>query len=444
MTATNTTCGPGRDPAHGTALRNSRSLRKFLRHRTAVASLLVIAIYMATAFLLLLTGWISLDDTTERVGPKLLPGFGIHPTPTGRLENAEWLIDRISSLTERRNAEAALREFNDLGDRRVADVPISELQQRIDHCWSLFDGLTEIEDPDAVLAGTERADGTPSAMSSQQLQASLLELEQAVEGLLQPLTPAEQRSRNLQLLLGTDRQGRSVFYRGIYSIRVAILVGLITGLLSVTFGTMAGLLAGFFGGWVDHVVTWLYSTFASIPNIVLLILLAFMFEGGHVDRILNGLTGGLLSKLTNRRLDETLIPVYIALAATFWIGPCRVIRGEVLKLRELEYVQAAVVMGFGRTRILLRHILPNVSHLMLINFSLLFIGAIKTEVILSFLNLGVREGPSWGIMISQSAPEVVSGFFWQIGTATVLMFCLVLAFNILSDALQDILDPKHV
>jgi len=192
-------------------------------------------------------------------------------------------------------------------------------------------------------------------------------------------------------------------------------------------------------------ITWLYSTFASIPNIVLLILLVYVFREGTIDQMINDNTGNLLEKLLGgSRLDATLIPVYVAFCATFWIGPCRIIRGETLKLREQEYVQAAQVLGYSRMRILFRHLLPNVTHLLLINFSLLFIGAIKSEVILSFLGLGVQEGTSWGLMISAAKDEVVNGNFWQIGVATAFMFVLVLAFNILSDAMQDILDPKHV
>ncbi|MCA9059044.1 MAG: ABC transporter permease, partial [Planctomycetaceae bacterium] len=120
------------------------------------------------------------------------------------------------------------------------------------------------------------------------------------------------------------------------------------------------------------------------------------------------------------------------------------VRGETMRIREQEYIQAATVLGFGRLRILFRHVLPNVTYLMLINFSLLFVGAIKSEVILSFLGLGVKNVPSWGIMIRDAKYEVTNGFFWQIGAATAFMFVLVLAFNILSDALQDILDPRHV
>ncbi|MCH2595452.1 MAG: ABC transporter permease, partial [Pirellulales bacterium] len=166
----------------------------------------------------------------------------------------------------------------------------------------------------------------------------------------------------------------------------------------------------------------------SIPNLVLLVVIAFAFSDSESDA------------------KDTLLPVYIAFCATFWIGTCRVIRGETMKLKELEYVQAARTAGFGSMRVLFRHVLPNTSHLMLINFSLLLIGAIKSEVILSFLGLGVKSQPSWGIMIRDAGNngDVMTGFFWQIGTATVFMFFLVLAFNILSDALQDAFDPKHL
>ncbi|MAT15444.1 MAG: peptide ABC transporter permease, partial [Planctomyces sp.] len=162
---------------------------------------------------------------------------------------------------------------------------------------------------------------------------------------------------------------------------------------------------------------------------VLLVLLAYMFK----DLSIKG-----------TELGNTLLPVYVAFCATYWIGVCRVIRGETIKIRDLEYVQATRVLGFSKFYTLWRHIWPNVSHLMLINFSLLFIGAIKSEVILSFLGLGVKNVPSWGIMISQSTPEVVNGFFWQIGAATGFMFLLVVSFNIVADFLQDVFDPKHL
>lgn len=238
----------------------------------------------------------------------------------------------------------------------------------------------------------------------------------------------------LRTLLGTDRQGRSILIRAIYSAKIAVQVGVVAALISVVFGSIVGAAAAFFGGWVDHAVIWVYTTLSSIPYLVLLTLLAFVFQASDWT----------LPWDPSVRISTTLIPLYTAFCLTFWIGPARVIRGEALKIKELEYVQAATAIGFGRPYILLKHILPNTAHLMFINFSLLFIAAIKSEVVLTFLGLGLKEGASWGIMISQAIPEVVTGFFWQIGAATAFMLVLVLAFNILSDALQDAFDPKHV
>ena len=227
-----------------------------------------------------------------------------------------------------------------------------------------------------------------------------------------------------RMMLGTDQQGRSIMLRALYSAKVAIQVGVVVSFVAVLFGSLIGAAAGYFGGITDHAVIWLYSTFSSIPYLVLLVVLAFMFTGSM--------------------FEGTLVPLYVAFSLTYWIGPCRVTRGETLKLRSLDYVQAAQALGASKWRILTRHIIPNTSHLMFINMSLLFIGAIKGEVVLTFLGLGLKNGASWGIMISQSKPEVVAGFFWQIGAATFFMFVLVLAFNVLTDALQDAFDPKHV
>ncbi len=228
----------------------------------------------------------------------------------------------------------------------------------------------------------------------------------------------------LRMMLGTDQQGRSILLRGLYSAKIAIQVGVVVSVIAVLFGSLIGAAAGYFGGFLDHMVIWLYSTFSSIPYLVLLVVLAFMFTGSI--------------------FEGSLVPLYVAFSLTFWIGPCRVTRGEALKLRSLDYVQAAQALGASNWRILTRHIIPNTSHLIFINMSLLFIGAIKGEVVLTFLGLGLKEGASWGIMINQSKSEVVSGFFWQIGAATFFMFVLVLAFNVLTDALQDAFDPKHV
>jgi peptide/nickel transport system permease protein len=217
--------------------------------------------------------------------------------------------------------------------------------------------------------------------------------------------------------LGTDRQGRDVLARTLYGAKIALSVGGLTALISVFVGAALGIIAGWFHGKVDALIVWLYSTVQSIPSILLLIAVAYIAG--------RGLTG-----------------VLIAFCATYWVTPCRVIRGEVLKIRDAEYVLAARALGYGTWRILGRHVLPNTMHLVLVNFALIFVTAIKAEVILSYLGLGIQGEPSWGTMIQQARGELINGFFWQIGAASIAMFILVLAFNIFADALQDALDPK--
>jgi peptide/nickel transport system permease protein len=388
----------------------SRGMRKFRRDRLAVAASCVIGVYLAIAVAIFFFGLVTEEETFARVGPNNDVGFLEQPTLEQRVHHLEFYLEKPYEAAESREPEKALARIDYAGATVIEATP-DELIERIDPLWETFDELIELLEEE-VLADD------PEAL------ARLAELEAEAASLYVRPEGYAAWGHRLARFLGTDRQGRSIFLRALYSIKVAAQIGLVAAFVSVLIGTILGGAAAFFGGWVDHMIVWLYSTFAAIPYIVLLMVLAAIF--------------------LNTELDGTLVPVYTAFCLTFWIGPCRLIRGEVMKLRELEYVEAATAVGFGRMRILLNHIIPNTAHLMFINFSLLFIGAIKAEVILSFLGLGVKNEPSWGVMINQSKTEVLNGFFWQIGTATAFMFVLVLAFNILSDALQDAFDPKHV
>ncbi len=384
-----------------------RGMRKFSRSKLGLAALAVILVYLGIAGLVGLGGVITLDETLERASANSLPGLGVAPSGETRIEAAEFHLNQVDALLRRRDPQRAVAEF-DLCRLRVANLPLAELRARVDAGFALYDALSEVEDLEQGGA----------------VAAQLAALEERAMAVYLMPTGLDAAWRSLALSLGTDRQGRSIALRALYSVKVAVQVGLVTALIAVLLGTLLGAAAAFFGSWVDHLVIWLYSTFSGIPYLVLLTVLVYAFTGTV--------------------FDGTLVPLYAAFSMTFWIGPCRVVRGEVLKLKELEYVQAATAVGFSRLYILVRHVVPNTAHLMFIYFSLLFIAAIKSEVILSFLGLGVKKGPSWGIMISQSKQEVINGFFWQIGAATFFMFGLVLAFNILTDALQDAFDPKHV
>jgi ABC-type dipeptide/oligopeptide/nickel transport system permease subunit len=222
---------------------------------------------------------------------------------------------------------------------------------------------------------------------------------------------------SLENLFGTDIFGRSVLLKVIRGTQVAMSVGVAASIIAIPIGVLLGALAGYFGGWIDDFVTWLYTTFSSVPNIMLLISITLI-------------------------LGKGIVAVYIALGATSWVTLCRLIRGEVMKHKEREYVQAASAIGGGHFRKLFRHILPNVSHIIIINTSAQFQIAIKSEVILSYLGLGVQGEPSWGTMIDDAKLELVRGVWWQLAGATFAMFFILLAFNILSDALRDALDPK--
>ncbi len=220
-----------------------------------------------------------------------------------------------------------------------------------------------------------------------------------------------------ELLLGTDLFGRSVLYKVLHGTRIAMSVGLMSSLLSIPVGVILGATAGYFGGWIDDCIVWFYTTISSIPNIMLLIAVTFV-------------------------LGKGLTAMYVALGITAWVGLARVMRGEFIKHKSRDYVVAAESIGAGLFRRIFRHILPNVSHFIIINLSIQFISAIKSEVILSFLGLGVQGQPSWGVMIDDAKLELSRGVWWQLAGASFAMFFVVLAFNLLGDSLRDALDPK--
>lgn len=220
-----------------------------------------------------------------------------------------------------------------------------------------------------------------------------------------------------EFVFGTDIFGRSVFWKVVKAAETAVAIGLATAAIAIVIGTLLGMVAGYFGGLIDEIIVWFYTTFSSIPSIMLLVSIAFIMGKGTST-------------------------VFISLGITSWVGLCRIVRGEVMKHKDREYAQAASALGASNTRKLFKHILPNISHVLIINFSLTFEAAIKAEVILSYLGLGVQGRPSWGTMIDDSKLELARGVWWQLGAATLAMFIIVLAFNILGDALRDALDPK--
>jgi peptide/nickel transport system permease protein len=217
--------------------------------------------------------------------------------------------------------------------------------------------------------------------------------------------------------LGTDILGRDVLHLTLKGVRIALLIGGLTSLIVIPLALVLGVSAGYFGGRIDDIVFFLMSVLASIPSLLLLIALIMALGRGPVQ-------------------------VCIAMGVTSWVGFCRVVRGETLKLRELDYVQAARALGASELRIVWRHVVPNLMHLVVITFVLLFSGLVLSEAILAWLGIGI-DG-SWGQMIDQARDELARDpiISWNLLAASTALFGLILAVNRLGDAVRDILDPR--
>ncbi|MBE7413975.1 MAG: ABC transporter permease [Deltaproteobacteria bacterium] len=242
--------------------------------------------------------------------------------------------------------------------------------------------------------------------------------------------------------LGTDKVGNDVFFNALKGIRTAVVIGAGTTLIIVPFAIFFGVVAGYFGGILDDIVQYIYTTLASIPGVLLIV--AFMLLFGTT-----GYQGGLISEgqlsLGVFVFNDRLFWLALILGITSWTDLCRLIRGETLKLRELEYVQASRAFGVSRPGIIYRHIVPNVMHLVLITFVLQFSALVLAEAILSYIGIGV--GPqmgSWGNMINTSRLELSMDpvVWWNLTASFLFMFGLVLPANIFGDAVRDALDPR--
>jgi len=239
---------------------------------------------------------------------------------------------------------------------------------------------------------------------------------------------------SLQHWLGTNYAGKDNLLLVAQGTRIAFEIGLLTSLIVIPIGFVLGAFAGYFGRKTDAVITYLFSVVGSIPDILLIIGIAYVVHGA-VER------SSAMQTLT-RSIDSGLLSVCVAMGFTGWVGLCRLIRGEYLKHRDRQYVLAARALGVSHLGIMFRHIAPNVLHIVIINFSLRFPGLILTEVVLSFLGVGIANEPSWGAIINDAKQRLWLGNWWELAGATAAMFFLVLALNLFGDALRDALDPK--
>ncbi len=240
-------------------------------------------------------------------------------------------------------------------------------------------------------------------------------------------------------VLGTDKVGEDVFYQAIKSIRTGLVIGTLTTLIMLPLAIIFGILAGFFQGWIDDLIQYLYTTLNSIPSVLLIaaaILMVQVYMANHEEAFTSIIV----------RADLRLLFLCMILGVTSWTGLCRLLRAETLKLREMDYVQAAYALGVKPVTILSRHILPNVMHIVLISVVLDFSSLVLAEAVLSYINIGVDPTTySWGNMINGARLEMAREpmVWWSLSAAFIFMLALVLAANLFADTVQQAFDPRR-
>ncbi len=219
---------------------------------------------------------------------------------------------------------------------------------------------------------------------------------------------------------GTNMLGQDILQRTLFGTATAFEIGLSVTLFSTVLGTVMGALAGWYSqGWLDELILWIKGVLDSIPFYLFAAAISFALQGHSLT-------------------------MHLAMIVTFWTTTARIIRGEVIRIKQSSYVEASRAIGLPVIKILFRHVLPNTFHVLLVQATIVFVAAVNTEVILSFLGLGIQDGVSWGMMLSTSTHEVLAGHFGNFVAAGASLFILLMGFNLLADALQDALDTRRI
>ncbi len=300
-----------------------------------------------------------------------------------------------------------------------AAVPPTEFKSSV--VDPLADALAEIKGEKKSAEAAPEAGAGESAKPVDPLAEVMAEIKagEAKEAQKEGASAEAPQVRSPTLPFGGDKWGRDVLKKTIKGSQISIFVGLASAAVAVFIGTLFGAVAGYYGKWIDDFFNWFYSVFSSIPYLLLILAVAAVLQ------------------------QKGILTIVLILGLTGWTGTFRLIRGEYLKHKAREYVQAADAIGASNARRIFVHIFPNVSHVVLVQLSIYAVGFIKAEVILSFLGFGVPvDVVSWGSMLNEAQNELILGKWWQLAAAGTAMAVLVTAFSLFTDALRDALDPK--
>ncbi len=240
-------------------------------------------------------------------------------------------------------------------------------------------------------------------------------------------------------VMGTDKVGEDVLYSAIKSIRTGVLIGVLSTIVTLPLALILGISAGLFKGWVDDVIQYIYTTLNSIPGVLLIASAVLVMH-----TIMNNNPEWF--NTTEERADLRLLFLVLILGLTSWTGLCRLLRAETLKISQIDYVTAASAFGVSKAKIIIKHITPNLMHIILITIALDFSGFVLAEAVLSYVGVGVDPTMnSWGNMINQARLEMAREpiVWWPLVSAFFFMFVLLLSANLLSDRVQKVLDPRN-
>jgi peptide/nickel transport system permease protein len=365
--------------------------RRLRADRVAMASLAIVAAFLM--LILLSASGVIASDWSRETGVNYAP-----PSFMGPDRAASVLTVAPPPPPAQSEATLASSYRSAIVDPLAADLAALRAQ----------DGMQDGADADAP-------DGPPQDATVDPLAGVIAEIR---AGMAAQQTPVAQE-RSATLPFGGDKWGRDVLKKTIKGSETSILVGIAAALVATFLGTLFGAIAGYYGRWVDDFFNWFYSVFSSIPYLLLILAVAAVLK------------------------QKGLMTIVLILGLTGWTGVFRQTRAEYIRHKSREYVQAADAIGASHLRRMFVHVFPNVSHVALVQLSILVVAFIKSEVILSFLGFGVPvDVVSWGSMLNEAQNELILGKWWQLAAATAAMATLVTAFSLLTDALRDALDPR--
>lgn len=390
------------------------AVRKLLRNRIALTAMSFIALLVIIAIL----GYAITPDSTPFANQQYLelntkkPGFSVTMLKVPKQEVAtesNFLSKMLFGAPNPYQLIPIYRHWFDGDKISVEEYTGMNPNDGETKTFNLTDVAYAVEEKTSVIKTGNQIEFTDK--SGEKITLTIDEIQKKVE------------SENIvrkKFLLGTDRFGRDVLSQMMIGTRVSLSVGFISVIISLLIGTLLGSLAGYFRGWIDNLIMWFINVVWSIPTLLLVIAITFVLGKGFWI-------------------------IFIAVGLTMWVEVARVVRGQFMAIREKEYVEAAIALGYSNTRIIFKHILPNVLSPVIVISAANFASAILIEAGLSFLGIGVQPPmPSWGSMIKENYGYIILDYAYLAITPGIAIMLTVLAFMLTGNALRDALDVKVV